>query len=543
MVNEESNRISNGKVKTLLCAVYTRKSTDENLNSDFTSLDSQREYCQAFVKSREPEGWRISPEQYDDPGFSGGNMDRPGLRKLVADARQGKFHVVVCYKYDRLSRNTRDFLHILDTFDRNGVAFVSVTQPIDTTSSVGRLMRSILMDFAQFEREMISERTRDKMAAMARKGKRTGGYPILGYDIDKEKKCLIINPQEAEIVQEMFEAYLRTRSLWGTARILNSKGYRMKEWTTGNGNRKGGSQFNKSNIWYLLINPLYIGKVTHRNQVFPGEHRPIVSESDFESVQHMLNANGNGKRHRDIEKIKHVFILRGLIRCAACGTAMTPHGVFKKKCSARFFYYRCVSVNKMDRNACRVRSVPAKAIEEFVLRRLGVLSENQKLIHEIVNTAKASFGDDLPDKRRQKSVLTAELGKIESEARNLVGILGEQGRDTPRRAFYESRLDELAARRQEIQEILFRLDKEIIELECQQIDAGLIHRYMQNFISVLNKLGDKERKELLCLLVKEVTFDGDKSKVHIALKPLPKIWGDVTSLEDWFVYRKTWLPG
>ena len=138
---------------------------------------------------------------------------------------------------------------------------------------------------------------------------------------------------------------------------------------------------------------------------------------------------------------------------------------------------------------------------------------------------------------------TAELGKIESEARNLVGILGEQGPNTPRRTFYESRLDELAARRQEIQEILFRLDKEIIELECQQIDASLIHRYMQNFIRVLNKPGDKERKEILCLLVKEITFDGDKSKVQIALKPLPKIWGDVTTLEDWFVYRKTWLPG
>lgn len=521
-----------GKNKTLLCAIYTRKSTDENLNSDFTSLDSQREYCQAFIKSREPEGWRLHSERYDDPGFSGGNIDRPALKRMVADAKQGKFQIVVCYKYDRLSRNTKDFLHVLEIFDRNGVAFVSVTQPIDTTSSVGRLMRSILMDFAQFEREMISERTRDKMAAMARKGKRTGGWPIIGYDIDKEKKIITVNPAEEEIVKEMFDTYLQTKSMWNTAQILNGKGYRMKEWTAASGNRRGGSKFNRANLWYLLRNPLYIGKVTYKGQFFPGEHKPIITEETFRAVQEMLTGNGHGRKHRAVEDLKHVYLLRGLIRCFSCGKAMTPHGVLKKRASlTRFFYYRCLSVNKMDRNACPIKSVPAKAIEDFVVRRLGLLSENKHLIANIVEAARASYGDELPAKRRERSFLAAEEGKVEAEARNLVRILGEQGPDAPRRSFYESRLDELAGRRKEIQETLARLDKEIVQLECQEIDAEIIHRYLQNFMTVLNKLGDKERKELLRLLVKEVTFDSEKCKVQIVLKPLPKVWGNIDHLD------------
>ncbi|MBI4370198.1 MAG: recombinase family protein, partial [Elusimicrobia bacterium] len=526
----------------LWCAIYTRKSTDENLNSDFTSLDSQREYCQSFIKSREGEGWGIYPEAYNDPGFSGGNMDRPALKKLLADAKQKKFQAVVCYKYDRLSRNTKDFLHVLDIFDKHGVAFVSVTQPIDTTSSVGRLMRSILMDFAQFEREMISERTRDKLAAMARKGKRTGGYPIVGYDIDKEKKILTVNPQEAVTVQEMFEIYLRTRSLWATAKSLNAKGYRMKEWTTAKGTRRGGAEFDRSNVWYLLKNPLYIGQITHRGQPLPGEHEPIVSKEDFKAVQTTLNGNGKGRKHRVIENMKHVYLLGGLLRCAACSKAMIPHGVLKKKKLSRFFYYRCLSVNKMNKDACRVRSVPAQAVEEFVIKRLGLLSQNQELINGIVETARASSADDLPAKRQNRSFLTAHLGKLEAEARNLVGILGEQGPNAPRRAFYESRLDELAAKKQELQGNLLKLDQEIIQLECQEIDASVVQGYLHNFMEILNRLGDKEKKELLRLLIREVVFDGENSRVQVALKPLPKIWGDVTQLEDRFVYCRTSLP-
>ncbi|MBI2070504.1 MAG: recombinase family protein [Elusimicrobia bacterium] len=536
------NREKRDKNAPLWCAIYTRKSTDENLNSDFTSLDSQREYCQSFIKSREGEGWGIYPEAYNDPGFSGGNMDRPALRRLLADAKQKKFQAVVCYKYDRLSRNTKDFLHVLDIFDKHGVAFVSVTQPIDTTSSVGRLMRSILMDFAQFEREMISERTRDKMAAMVRKGKRPGGHPILGYDIDKERKRLSVNREEANVACEMFDLYLRMRSLYATAKTLNGRGYRMKEWTASNGNRKGGGKFNRGNLWYLLINPIYIGKIAYQGQMFQGEHEGIVSEEVFNAVQGLLNANGKGRRHREVEKIKHAYLLRGLVRCASCGHAMTPHGVFKKRRSQRFFYYRCVSVSKGDKNSCTVRSVPARALEDFVLRRLGLLGDNPELIGNIVNATRESCDQQLPSKRQQKSLLTADLGRAENEARNIVRILGEQGPDAPRRQFYESRLDELAAKKQEIEVAVNVLEKEIVHLECQQVDADLVQHSIRNFVTVIGKLETKEQRELLSLLVKEVTLDAVKSNVQISLKPLPKIWGDLDHLEGRFVYCQRPLP-
>lgn len=396
---------------------------------------------------------------------------------------------------------------------------------------------------AQFEREMISERTRDKMAAMARKGKRTGGFPIIGYDIDRKNKRLVVNQQEAEQVREMFSLYLRTKSLYATAKIMNERGCRMKEWVTAKGNRTGGAKFTRSSVWYLLCNPLYLGKITFRGEVMPGEHQAIVSEEIFNGVKLALNGNGKGRRNRLVEELKHVYLLKGLVRCGSCGTSMIPHATLKKKKGQRFFYYRCLAVNKMNKTACNVRSVPAKALEEFALKRLGLLSANPSLIENIVNAAKESFGDELPAKKRQKSFLAAELGKLDVEAKNLVGLLAEQGPQTPRRPFYEARLDELAANKEELKRSLDNLEQEILGLECQQIDAALVQHSVKNFVSILGNLEPKDQKELLGLLIKEVIFDGRNSEIQIGLKPLPKIWGNVTELKGRFVYCQSWLPG
>ncbi|HAM34587.1 MAG TPA: resolvase [Elusimicrobia bacterium] len=532
------------KEKQLVCAIYTRKSTDENLNSGFTSLDSQREYCQAFIKSREGEGWRLYPEDYTDPGFSGGNINRPALRKLLSDARQGKFQAVVCYKYDRLSRNTKDFLHILDTFDRNGVAFVSVTQPIDTTSSVGRLMRSILVDFSQFEREMISERTRDKMAAMARRGKRTGGSPIIGFDIDRDNKRLRINPAEADQVREMFDSYQLTKSLSKTAKILNEKGYCMKAWVTRKNQARGGQKFNKASLWYLLQNPLYIGKITYRKEVMPGEHEAIIPEDLFQSVQKLLRGNGHGKVNKQVVERTHAYLLRGLVECACCKTTMTPSSALprkKGKIYGRFYYYKCLSVVKMDKTACQVRSVSAKSLEEFVVKRLELLGENKEVVERIVRQSQEATGQELPLKRDERKRLTAEMGKGELEARNLVGVLASEGPQSTMREFISERLTEFGAKRQENQARLAALDSEIERLERRQIDADVVRKNLGNFLKLFQKLTEKERVEIVGLLVKRVVYDGENSRVKIALRPLPEAWGDLDHLDGGFYDRQRWL--
>lgn len=533
------NNIAPEKTKTLHCAVYTRKSTDENLNSDFNSLDSQREYCQAFIKSREPEGWKVCPIEYNDPGFSGGNMDRPGLKKLIADARNGKFQVVVCYKYDRLSRNTRDFLHILDIFDRNGVAFVSVTQPIDTTSSIGRLMRSILMDFAQFEREMIAERTRDKMAAMARKGKRTGGYPIIGYDINYEKKCLEVNTEESVQVQEMFTEYLKTRSLSETAKAMNAKGCRMKAWITQQGTPKGGQKFNKANLWYLLRNPLYIGKIRHKEETYDGEHPAIISEDIFHEVQKTFERNGDGKVRKSIKNRSHTFLLKGLLRCTCCKTAMTPSSCLPRK-QSRFYYYKCLSVSKLDKTACRVRSVPAKAIEDFVTARLKQLSANTKLVDKIIRQSRLLTGKDMPAKREEKQQLAVRLGKVSLEANNLVAVLAQEGPDSQSRTFIAEKLAELKAQRDELEAKSALLNSEIEQMENMELDTNIVQAGLKNFLALFDKLNGGEKAEILSLLIKQVEFNGTAQKVAIHLRPLPKVWGDTEAMYGVFYNRKTW---
>lgn len=510
-----------------LCAIYTRKSTEENLDQAFNSLDSQREYCKSFIKSREAEGWKAHPKDYTDPGFSGGNMDRPGLKALLADARLGKFQVVICYKYDRLSRNTRDFLEILDTFDRHGVAFVSVTQPIDTTSSVGRLMRSILMDFAQFEREMISERTRDKIAAMAKMGKWFGCHPVLGYDIDYDKKTLVPNKKEARQVKEMFATYIRTRSLSVAAKELNAKGYRMKAWTSKTSKTaKGGRRFNKCSLFYLLTNPVFIGKVRYKDKLFEGEHPAIIDADVFERVNKLLEGNGNGKAHQPRRRdVGHNYLLQGLLKCACCGYAMTPN--YANSRGKKFFYYKCLPVVKLDKTACKVRSAPAAKLDQLVVDRLSFLGREPAAIAEIVKTFRANTNEDLPQKVQEKALLAAELGKVESQAANLVTILAEEGPESERKSFVLDQLEKLTTKKEELKARQEKAARELQALEERRIEADTVANNLRSFSRVFNKVTPKEQKELVQLMVKEAIYDGARNTLKLVLRALPSIGWDV----------------
>lgn len=510
------------KTKVVQCAIYTRKSTEEGLGGDFTSLDSQREYCLAFIKSREPEGWKPYDEVYSDPGFSGGNMDRPALQKLISDAKQGKFNVVVCYKFDRLSRNTRDFLHILDTFERNGVAFVSVTQPIDTTSSIGRLMRSILVDFSQFEREIISERTRDKITAMAKKGKWFGGRPILGYDIDAETKKLKVNQEEAKQVHQLFQTYLRTSSLSETVRILDEQGVRMKRWTAKNGAVKGGHRLHKMKLHNLLHNPVYIGFIRHNKNLYKGEHEAIISESLFKNVHDLLDANNHAKLKRVVDEVqKHTFLLRGLIRCGDCNFMMIPNYAYSR--GRKFFYYKCSSVNKLDKSACGARSIPAKALEESVVDRIAKLSQNKELLDRLVKESLGHVSKHLPPLYDERRRILAEVGRSEEGGNNLAKILAREGTDSPRYDFLMKQIDELLAQKTKADVRLKALEAEIRNLEARTVDAEMMRRNFERFQDIRTHLEPEELKEVIQLLVKGVLYQKSQSKITIAYRPLPEI--------------------
>ena len=280
--------------RTVRCAIYTRKSTEEGLQQEFNSLDAQREAGEAYIASQKAEGWVCRPDRYDDGGFTGGNVDRPGVQQLLADIEAGKVDCVVVYKVDRLSRSLMDFARMMETFDKQSVSFVSVTQQFNTTHSMGRLTLNILLSFAQFEREIISERTRDKIAASRRKGKWTGGRPILGYDVAANPRGnkLAVNETEAAQVREIFDLYLQKQSLLRTVTELNSRGWTTKRWTARNGREQGGRLFGKPGLLHLLTNVLYIGRVRYHEETFDGEHDGILDRELFDRVGAMLRSNG-----------------------------------------------------------------------------------------------------------------------------------------------------------------------------------------------------------------------------------------------------------
>ncbi len=296
--------------KRIRCAIYTRKSTEDGLEQEFNSLDAQRDAGEAYIASQLNEGWECLPNKYDDGGYTGGNLDRPAMQRLMADIDNGMIDCVVVYKVDRLSRSLMDFSRIMEKFDARGVAFVSVTQQFNTASSMGRLILNVLLSFAQFEREMISERTRDKIAAARRRGKWSGGMPLLGYNVIDSK--LVVTPEEAERVRQIFKLYLQHNSLLQTVKEINDRGWRTKSWTTKKGTTRGGKLFEKTNLHTLLTNPTYIGQVRYRDEVHPGEHQSIVDESLFIAVQKRLRTNGRGN---EISRNKHGALLRSLLRC------------------------------------------------------------------------------------------------------------------------------------------------------------------------------------------------------------------------------------
>ncbi len=277
------------------CAIYTRKSTDEGLDQDFNSLDAQHEACEAFIRSQKHEGWRAVRARFDDGGYSGGSMDRPALARLLEAIERREIDVVVVYKVDRLTRSLADFAKIVELFDGRGISFVSVTQQFNTTSSMGRLTLNVLLSFAQFEREVTAERIRDKIAASKKKGMWMGGLPPLGYDVYERK--LVVNEEEAETVRTIFRLYLEQ----GTVRALCDetvlRGIDTKRRRRSNGSETGGKPFSRGNLYELLANPIYIGKVQHKDKTYDGQHRPIIDPLLWETVQAGLAGNAAPRRY------------------------------------------------------------------------------------------------------------------------------------------------------------------------------------------------------------------------------------------------------
>jgi site-specific DNA recombinase len=350
----------------LRCAIYTRKSTEEGLDQEFSSLDAQREAAGAFIQSQRREGWIALPELFDDGGFTGANMDRPALRRLLQAVEARELDCVVVYKVDRLSRSLLDFTRMLSVFEKHHVSFVAVTQQFNTSTSLGRLTLHILLSFAQFERELIGERTRDKMAAARRKGKWVGGRPVLGYDIDPGGARLVVNEAEAEQVRAIFALFEEQGSVQGTLAEIERRGWHLKSWTAQTGRFRAGGPFTPNALRRLLTNILYTGAIRHQEQTYPGEHTAILAPGAWERVQKLITKRDASVQGR--ARNKHLALLSGLLYCECCAAPMVYSYAGKKE--RRYPYYVCLNAQRRGRRVCPAKSLLARRLEESVLGRI-----------------------------------------------------------------------------------------------------------------------------------------------------------------------------
>ncbi|MCT4635381.1 MAG: recombinase family protein [Rickettsiales bacterium] len=322
------NIVENKEKIKIRCAIYTRKSHDEGLEQSFNSLDAQRLAAESFIASQSHEGWECLPTLYNDGGYSGGNMERPGLQKLLQDIRDGKIDCIVVYKIDRLTRSLLDFAEIIKLLDECKCSFVAVTQSFNTSNSMGRLMLNVLLSFAQYERELTSERIRDKFAASYKQGIWMGGVPPLGYD--PKNRELIINEDEAKTVRLIYQKFLELESVMATAKIMNQLGYKSKTWTSKKGKQYQGKSFNKNLIRYILKNPIYAGKIACKGKLYQGRHKAIIEEEIWKRVQVLLTSDKVNTVVNPISRINSAALLKGLLICGCCGAKMTPTYCSKK---------------------------------------------------------------------------------------------------------------------------------------------------------------------------------------------------------------------
>jgi site-specific DNA recombinase len=349
---------------TVRCAVYTRKSSEEGLDQEFNSLQAQREACEAFIMSQRHEGWVCLPKAYDDGGFSGATMDRPALQRLLADLTAGRVDIVVVYKIDRLTRALADFAKIVEILDKRSASFVSVTQQFNTTTSMGRLTLNVLLSFAQFEREVIGERIRDKIAASKQKGMWMGGVPPLGYRVQDRR--LVIVDSEAEIVRSIFHRYAELGSVRLLKEELAARGITSKSWTSASGRLIGGKPFSRGALYLMLQNRTYRGEIVHKGQSHPGEHEPIIDQPPWDSVQAQL-ADNSAERNSGI-RTRQPSLLAGML-FDGDGNRLTPSHAVKKGTRYRYYVSRPLIIRDQTEGSAGLR-VPAAEIEQLVTSRV-----------------------------------------------------------------------------------------------------------------------------------------------------------------------------
>jgi site-specific DNA recombinase len=498
--------------RQIRAAIYCRKSTDENLHSDFNSLDAQREACAAYIASLKSDGWVTLPQTYEDGACSGGTTDRPALQRLLSDIGQGKVDAVVVVKIDRLSRSLLQFLQLMEYFEEKQISFVAVTQQINTGSSAGRLLINVLVSFAQFEREIGSERTREKIHAARKKGRYTGGHPPLGYDVDKVNHRLLVNPEEAKMVRELFDLYLKHRSLMAVVKDVNARGWKRKSWFTQAGVRLRGTRFDKVYLQRMLINPLYIGQVTLHGEVYPGQQEAIVDEETFHRVGSLLVANRNCGDA--LVRNKSGALLRKLLRCGRCGAVMAHS--WTRKAGRVYSYYGCSQAQKQSRDACPTPTLSVGEIEATVINEIKRLAQDPALVDQVFPEAVEQIKQGRQDLESERTRLLHQRQQREEAIKRLVTTLESPGGELP--AVVGERIKERQAEVAQLNARLQTVEQELAALDSQTINREHLAQTLAQFTDLWDALYPAERVKLVHSLIETIVYYDETNRVEIRFR-------------------------
>ena len=500
--------------KIYRCAIYTRKSHEDGLEQEFNSLDAQREAAENFIASQVARNWQILPKHYDDGGFSGGNMERPALKQLLADVKEGLIDIIVVYKIDRLSRSLLDFMKLVEMLEEHNVSFVAVTQDINTSSSAGRMMLNILMTFAQYEREVIAERTRDKIAASKRRGKHCGGCPVLGYDADPDTKKLHINPEEAKLVKHIFNRYCELASAKSVARELNEQGFHTKTWKTRKGAIHQGGKFKPDTIYRTLKNQLYIGEVFYRGKTYKGEHEAIIDRKLWNKAKKVTEAmcrvTGFTKRTSESP-------FKGMLKCGHCGGSF---GItYSQKKDRRYTYYICMSNDKKTVRECPIVRIPAGEVDKVILQQLSAVFRTPSILARIYKEAGKI-------ESKQKKSLIEENAKLKIKLDGLRQKINDVVKASSNNPEFTFLLQEF----KETEKIFNENQKRIDAIQDDSIGNNYICEAFNSIDLLWDELFPAERYRLAHLLIKKVTIFQDSIQIELKTSGIDSLVWEISDI-------------
>jgi site-specific DNA recombinase len=494
--------------KQVRCAIITRVSTDDQARGEYSSLKSQQDICEHYVSIHQLDGWVVT-QRFEDPGYSGKNMDRPGIQSLLAEVRAGNVDVVVAYKIDRISRSLPDFYEFWRTLEQHGANFVSATQQFDTSTLMGMLMLNMLLSFAQFEREMTAERTFHKLAERAKRGKWNGGWVPLGYEYDKVTQQLRPHPEEEELLRDMYKLMVELRNPTQVANSLNEAGRSTRERVLirPNGPQRivGQKRFLGDRVKAIIGSPIYKGVIKHGNREYPSEHPALVPPKLWEEANAAMIAKQPGQRGLQARD-KHVHILKGLLKCGHCGSSLTPYPSGKKDHDGKpYLYYTCARVTKDGTHSdCPVRNIPARAFEDLMIGYLGEIGKHPEIIEAAV---KASNEEKLRALRPLKSKL-AELEnrhrELSKSVRNCVEVGKKKGANSIADDFM-AEAERLSAEKRGVELEKTKVQMDINYREKVVANKHVIADVLLRFESVVKSLPPKDQKDLVHLIIREIS--------------------------------------